>query len=119
MRVASHNLPIWSTQRAWKLFMHLLAIVVLPLWWWTWRVVGLLLLHLPLLVVVVLMSVIEKLVLIRCWQSSLQGLNSVNDSSDGMFHSLKSYVGRLLVLCEKLSHRVNLFVTNAFFFVSC
>jgi hypothetical protein len=47
----------------------------------------------------------------------------INDSSDGAFHllkSLKSHVGGLLVLCEKLGHRlhhgVSLFVANTFFF---
>jgi hypothetical protein len=107
---------------------HPFVIMVLPSWWWTWwRVEGLLILHLfhlILLIVVVLMSVIGKLVLVRCWHSSLQGLNSINDSSNGAFHLLKSRVGGLLVLCEKfghcLHHGANLFVANAFFFIiSC
>jgi hypothetical protein len=88
------------TWRAWKLLVHLLVIIVLPSWWWTWRVEGLLVLHLLLLVVVVLMSIIGKLVLIRCWQSSLQGLNLINDSTNGAFNLLKSSIGRLPVLCE-------------------
>jgi hypothetical protein len=67
MRVASHTLPIWSTRRAWKLLEHLLVIAVLPPWWWTWRVEGLLVLHLLLLPVVILMSVVRKLVLIHRW----------------------------------------------------
>jgi hypothetical protein len=124
MRVASHTLPIWSTRRAWKLLVHQLVITVLPWWWWAWwRVEGLLVIHifhLILLIMVVLMSVVRKLVLVRCWRSSLQDLNSINNSSDGVFHPLKSCVSGLLVLCEKLSHRlhhgVNLFVANTFFF---
>jgi hypothetical protein len=64
MRVASHTLLIWSTWRAWKLLVHLLIIAVWPSWWWTWRVEGLLIVH---LLVVVLMSVIRKLVLICQW----------------------------------------------------
>jgi hypothetical protein len=100
MRVTSHTLPIWSTQRVWKLLVHLLVIVVLPSWWWTWRVEELLILHLLLLIIVVLMSLVGKLVLIRRWQSSLQGGNPIDDSSNGMFHPLKSCVGGLLVLRE-------------------
>jgi hypothetical protein len=130
MRVASHTLTIWSMRRVWKLLVHPLVIVVLPLWRWAWwRVEGLLIIHLfhlILLVVAVLMSVVGKLVLVRCWCSSLQDLNSINDSSDGAFHPLKSHVVGLLVLCEKLSHRLhhgtNLFVANTFFFfffISC
>jgi hypothetical protein len=127
MRVASHPFPIWPTRRGWKLLVHLLAIVVLPSWWWTWRVEGLLVLHrlhLLLVVMVVLTSVIGKLVLICCWQSYLQGFNLINDSSNEAFHLLKSCVDGLLVLCEYLGHRlhhgVNLFVANTFFFIiSC
>jgi hypothetical protein len=48
----------------WKLLVHLLVITVLPLWWWTWRVEGLLILHLLFFVIVVLMSIVGKLVLI-------------------------------------------------------
>jgi hypothetical protein len=128
MRVASHTLSIWLMRRAWKLLVHPLVITVLPSWWraW-WRVEGLLvihLFHLVLLVMVILMSVIGKLVLVHCWRSRLQDLNSINDSSDGAFHPLKSHVGGLLVLYEKLSHRlhhgVNLLVANTFFFIiSC
>jgi hypothetical protein len=84
----------------WKLLVHLLVIAVLLSWWWTWRVEGLLILHLLLGVVVVLMSLIEKLVMIRRWQSSLQGGNLIDDSSNGTFHPLKSCVGGLLVLHE-------------------
>jgi hypothetical protein len=40
--------------------------------------------------------------LIRYWQSSLQGLNSINDSSNGVFHPLKSRVDGLLVLLNSL-----------------
>jgi hypothetical protein len=98
MRVASHTLPIWSTRRVWKLLVHLLVTMVPPPWWWTWRVEGLLILHLLLLIVVVLTSVIGKLVLIHQWQSSLQGINSINDSSNGAFHLLMSCVSGLLVL---------------------
>jgi cell division protein FtsW (lipid II flippase) len=61
MKVTSNTLPIWSTQRAWKLLGHLLVIAVLMLWWWTWRVEGLIILHLLLLIVVVLMSLVGKL----------------------------------------------------------
>jgi hypothetical protein len=60
MRVASHTLPIWSTWRAWKLLVHLLVIAVRPLWWWTWMVEGLLIIHPLLLVVVVLTSIARK-----------------------------------------------------------
>jgi hypothetical protein len=125
MRVASHTLPIWSTWRAWKLLVLQLVIVVLPSRWWTWwRVEGLLVLQLILLIVVVLRSVIRKLVLVPCWHTSLQGLNSINASSNGAFDPLKSRVGGLLIFCEKLSHRLhhgmNLFGANAFFFfASC
>jgi hypothetical protein len=121
MRVASHTLPIWSMRRAWKLSVHQLVIAMLSSWWWMWwRVEGLLV----LLVMVVPTSVVGKRVLVRYWHSSLQGLNSINNSSNGAFHPLKSHVGGLLVFCEKLSHRlhhgVNLFVANTFFFfVSC
>jgi hypothetical protein len=80
------------TQRAWKLFMHLLVITVLPSWWWMWRVEGLLH-HLLLVVVFILMSLVRKLVLIHQWQSSLQGVNMINDSSNGVFHLLKSCLG--------------------------
>jgi hypothetical protein len=93
MRVASHTLPIWSTRRAWKLLVHLLVITMLPSWWQTWRVEGLLVLHLLLLFVVILTSVIRKLVLIHWWQSSLQCLNSINDSNNGAFHLFRSCVG--------------------------
>jgi hypothetical protein len=79
---------------------YLLVITVLPSWWWTWRVEGLLILHLLLLIIVVLTSLIRKLVLIRQCQSSLQGINPINDSSNGALHLLKSCVGGLLVLCE-------------------
>jgi hypothetical protein len=54
-------------QRAWKLLVHLLVIVVLPSWWWMWRVEGLLVLHLLLLIVFVLTSLVGKLGLIRRW----------------------------------------------------
>jgi hypothetical protein len=81
-------------RRAWKLLVHLLAIVVLPSWWWKWRVEGLLVLHLLLLIIiiiiVILTSLIRKLGLIIQWQSSLQGINPINDSSNGVFHLLKS-----------------------------
>jgi hypothetical protein len=101
MRVSSHTLPIWPMWRAWKLLVHLLVIAVLPSWWWMWwRVEGLIVLH--LLIRVVLMSVVGKIVLIRYWQSSLQGLNSINDSSNGVFHPLKSCVDGLLVLLNSL-----------------
>jgi hypothetical protein len=120
MRVASHTLPIWSTQRPWKLLVHLLVITVLPSWWWIWRVEGLLILHLLDLVLVILTSVTGKLVLIHRWQSSLQGISLINDSRNGVFHLLKSYVGGILVLREYLGyhlhHGVNLFVANTFFF---
>jgi hypothetical protein len=44
---------------AWKLLVPLLVITVLPLWWWTWRVEGLLVFHLLLLLIVgILMSLI-------------------------------------------------------------
>jgi hypothetical protein len=128
MRMASHTLPIWSTRMVWKLLVHPLVIAVLPSWGWTWwRVEGLLaihLFHLVLLIVVVLLSVVGKLVMVHCWCSSLQGLNSINDSSDGALQLLKSGVGGLLALCEKLGHRLHhgmiLFVANAFFFfISC
>jgi hypothetical protein len=99
---------------------HLLVITMLPSWWWTWRVEGLLVLHPLLLVMVVLTSIIRKLVLIHQWQSSLQGVNSINDSSNGVFHPLNICVSGLLVLHEYLGHRlnhgVNLFVANTFFF---
>jgi hypothetical protein len=88
MRVASHTLPIWSTWRAWDQLVHLLDITVLLSWWWTWRVEGLLVPHL-LIVVVILMSVVGILVLIRCWQSSIQGFNSINNSNK---HSTRSRV---------------------------
>jgi hypothetical protein len=65
MRVASHTLPIWSMQRTWKLLVHLLVIAVLLSLYWMWRVEGLIVLHL-LLLVVVLTSVVGKLVLIHC-----------------------------------------------------
>jgi hypothetical protein len=42
---------------------HLLVITVRP-WWSTWRVEGLLVIHLLLVVVVLLMSIIRKLVMI-------------------------------------------------------
>jgi hypothetical protein len=100
MRVTTHTLPIWSTWRAWKLLVHLLVIAVPPSWWWTWRVEGLLIHH-HLLLLVVLRSLIRKLlVLIHRWQSSLQGVNPINDSSIGAFHLLKNCVGGLLVLPE-------------------
>jgi hypothetical protein len=51
---------------AWKLLVHLLVIVVWPSWWWTWRVEGLIV-HLLRVVVVVLTSIIRKLVLIYLW----------------------------------------------------
>jgi hypothetical protein len=101
MRVTtSHTLPIWSTQRAWKLLVHLLVVAVMPLWWLTWRVEGLIVLHHLFLIVVVLMSLVRKLVLIHRWQSSLHGGNPIDDSSNGMFHPLKSCVDGLLVLHE-------------------
>jgi hypothetical protein len=50
-------------RRPWKLLVHLLAIIVLSSWRWTWRVEGLLLLFL-LLVVVILTSLLGKLGLI-------------------------------------------------------
>jgi hypothetical protein len=98
MRVTSHTLPIWMTRKAWKLLVHLLVITVLSSWWWTWRVEGLLVLHLLIIIMVVLMSLVGKLVLIRRWQSSLQGINPINDISNGAFHMLKSCVDGLLVL---------------------
>jgi hypothetical protein len=52
---------------AWKLLVHLLVIAVWPSWWWTWRVEGLLVVHLLLLAVVVLTSIVRKLVLICSW----------------------------------------------------
>jgi hypothetical protein len=82
-------------RRAWKLLVHLLIIALLPSWWWSWRVEGLLVLHLLLPVVVVLMSQIRKLVLIHRWQSSLQGGNPIDDSSNGTLHPLKSCVSGL------------------------
>jgi hypothetical protein len=100
MKVTSHTLPIWSTRRAWKLLGHLLVIAVPMLWWWTWRVEGLIILHLLLLIVVVLMSLVGKLGLICPWQSSLQGVNPINDSNNGAFHPLKCCVSGLLVLRE-------------------
>jgi hypothetical protein len=87
-------------RRAWKLLVHLLVIAVLPPWWWMWRVEGLLVLHLLLLVMVVVTSVGWKLVLISRRQSSIQGITSINDSSNGAFHLLKSCVSGLLVLRE-------------------
>jgi hypothetical protein len=63
IRVTSHTLLIWSMRRPWKLLVHLLAIIVLSSWRWTWRVEGLLLLFL-LLVVVILTSLLGKLGLI-------------------------------------------------------
>jgi hypothetical protein len=48
----------------WKLLVHLLVVAVMPLWWLTWRVEGLIILHHLLLIVVVLMSLVRKLVLI-------------------------------------------------------
>jgi hypothetical protein len=80
----------------WKLFVHLLVVTVLPLWWWMWRVEGLVL----LLPVVILTSLLGKLHLIIWWHSSLQGVDLINDCSNGTFHSLKSYVGGLLLLHE-------------------
>jgi hypothetical protein len=87
-------------RRAWKLLVHLLVIAVLPPSWWMWRVEGLLVLHLLLLVMVVVTSVGWKLVLISRRQSSIQGITSINDSSNGAFHLLKSCVSGLLVLRE-------------------
>jgi hypothetical protein len=53
---------------AWKLLVHLLVIAVQPSWWWKWRVKGLLIIHLLLIVVMVaLMSIVPKLVLICSW----------------------------------------------------
>jgi hypothetical protein len=43
---------------AWKLLVHLLVIVVRPSWWWTWRVEGLLDIHLLRVVMVVLTRLI-------------------------------------------------------------
>jgi hypothetical protein len=100
MRVTSHTLPIWLMWRAWKLLVPLLVITVLSLWWWTWRVEGLLILHLLLIVVGVLMSLLDRLVLIRQWYCSLQGVNLISDPSNGVFDLLKSSVGGLLVLHE-------------------
>jgi hypothetical protein len=53
----------------WKLLVHLLIIAVRPSRWWKWRVEGLLIVHLLLLLVVmiVLMSIVWKLVLICSW----------------------------------------------------
>jgi hypothetical protein len=86
-------------QRAWKLLVHPLVIAVLPSWRWAWwRVEGLLvvhLFHLVLLIVVILTSVVGKLVLVRCWRSNLQDLNSINVSV--MEHSIRSRV--VLVDC--------------------
>jgi hypothetical protein len=95
--VASHTLPIWLTWRVWKLLVALLVITVLPMWWWTWRVEGLLVLHLLLPVVDDLMCLVRQLVLIHRWHYSLQGINPINDPSNGAFHPLKSCVGGLLV----------------------
>jgi hypothetical protein len=53
--------------RAWKLLVALLVITVVPTWWCTWRVEGLLVLHHLLLVVDVLMSLTGQLVLIHRW----------------------------------------------------
>jgi hypothetical protein len=65
VRVASHTLPIWSTWMAWKLLVRLLVIAMQPSWWWKWRVEGLVVVHLLLLVVgVILASIVRKLVLI-------------------------------------------------------
>jgi hypothetical protein len=103
IRVMSHTLPIWSTWRPWKLLVHPLAIMVLPSWWWTWRVEGLLLLLFLLLIVVILTSLLGKpglIGLINRWQSSFQGINLINGCSIGAFHPLKSCVGGLLVLHE-------------------
>jgi hypothetical protein len=52
-------------QRTWKLLVHLLVIAVLLSLYWMWRVEGLIVLHL-LLLVVILTSVVGKLVLIHC-----------------------------------------------------
>jgi hypothetical protein len=49
---------------AWKHLVHLLVIAVRPPWWWTWRVEGLLIIHLLHVVVVDLTSIIRRLVLI-------------------------------------------------------
>jgi hypothetical protein len=49
---------------AWKLLVHLLVITVWSSWWWTWRVEGLIVVHLLHVVVVVLTSTIQKLLLI-------------------------------------------------------
>jgi hypothetical protein len=108
--------------REWKLLVQLLVITVRPSWWWTWRVEWLLIVHLLLflVVVVILTSIVRKLVLIYPWQSSLQSVNVINDSSHGSFHRLKTCVGGLLVLREQLGqclhHGVDLFVANTFFF---
>jgi hypothetical protein len=114
MRVTSHTVPISSTRRTWNLFLCLLVIAVLPLWWWMWIVEGLVL----LLLVVVPTSLLDKLGLISRWQSSVQGVNPINGSSNGAFHSLKSSSSGLLVLREYLGHRlhhgVKLFRVNAF-----
>jgi hypothetical protein len=52
---------------AWKLLVHLLVIAVRPLWWWTWRVEGLLVVHLLRVIVVVLTCIIQKLGLTYLW----------------------------------------------------
>jgi hypothetical protein len=50
-----------------------------------------------------------------------QGINSINDPSNGAFHPLKSCVSGLSVLRESLGHHLhhgaNLFVANTFFFL--
>jgi hypothetical protein len=83
-----------------------------------WRVEGLLVLHLILPIVVVIMRHIKKLVLIRRWQSSVQGGNPIDDSINVMFLLLKSCVSGRLVLHEYLAHHLhhgsNLFVANTF-----
>jgi hypothetical protein len=92
--------------RAWKLLVPLLDITVLPSWWWTWKVEGLLILHhhhlhlLLLLLIGVLTSLVGWLVLIRRWYYSIQGVNLINDLSNGGYYPLKSCVGGLLVLHE-------------------
>jgi hypothetical protein len=100
MRVTSHTLPIWLTWRAWKLLVPLLVITVLMSWWWMWRVDGLLILHLLLLILGVLMSLVDWLALICWWYCNLQGVNPINDPNNGAFDPLKSCVSGLLVLHE-------------------
>jgi hypothetical protein len=64
------------------------------------------------------MSLLGKLGLISQWQSSLQCVNPINDSSNRALDSLKRYFGGLLVLLEYLNHQLhngaNLFRANTF-----